>query len=182
MKRALRSAALALAVMTAVAACTDAAAPVPGGTPVPSASPHVPVDVAQFGTPEDYAAAMVAATNAARAAEGLSPLVTSECAAAQGALRAADLVEAGGELVHAPLLPVKDACLADVTEAMTGENLSHAAASPEVVVDAWMGSAGHRANILTPGFTEIGISCTVTVETGTDGMDEMLCSQIFLGE
>lgn len=179
----MRSSLPVLVVALLLAGCSEAATPVPAPAGPTSAAPtHVPVDVAQFGTPQDYAATMVAETNAARAAEGLEPLEVSTCAEEQGALRAADLVESGGELVHAPLAPVQAACLSGAAETLTGENLSRAAASPEDVVDAWMQSPGHRSNILTPGFTEIGISCTVMAQDGTDGMDEMLCSQIFLGQ
>jgi len=38
-----------------------------------------------------------------------------------------------------------------------GENLAKGHKSPEAVMNAWMNSAGHRANILNPDFTEIGI-------------------------
>jgi uncharacterized protein YkwD len=38
-----------------------------------------------------------------------------------------------------------------------GENVAAGYTSPSSVVDAWMDSTGHRANILNPNFTEIGI-------------------------
>ncbi|MDJ0600371.1 MAG: CAP domain-containing protein [Crocosphaera sp.] len=38
-----------------------------------------------------------------------------------------------------------------------GENIAAGFATPESVVQAWMGSSGHRANILSEHFTEIGI-------------------------
>ena len=38
-----------------------------------------------------------------------------------------------------------------------GENIAKGQASPEAVVRAWMSSSGHRANILNPSFTEIGV-------------------------
>jgi len=43
---------------------------------------------------------------------------------------------------------------------VTGENLAWGQgerASPAFIVDGWMHSPGHRANILRPGFDEIGI-------------------------
>ncbi len=40
-----------------------------------------------------------------------------------------------------------------------GENLAYGQESPAEVVQAWMDSEGHRANILTSDFTTIGISC-----------------------
>ena len=38
-----------------------------------------------------------------------------------------------------------------------GENIAKGQKSPEAVVDAWMSSSGHRANILNASFTEIGV-------------------------
>lgn len=38
-----------------------------------------------------------------------------------------------------------------------GENVAAGYTSPESVMDGWMNSAGHKANILNCGFKEIGI-------------------------
>lgn len=38
-----------------------------------------------------------------------------------------------------------------------GENIAQGRRTPEEVVQAWMNSAGHRANILNNGFTHIGV-------------------------
>ena len=38
-----------------------------------------------------------------------------------------------------------------------GENIARGQASPQAVVNAWMNSPGHRANILNPSFTRIGV-------------------------
>ena len=54
------------------------------------------------------------------------------------------------------------------------ENLSRAAADPDAVVTAWMGSPGHRANLLDPQLNAMGVGCVPDAEA-------MLCSQIFLG-
>ena len=37
------------------------------------------------------------------------------------------------------------------------ENIAQGQRTPEEVVQAWMNSAGHRANILNNGFTHIGV-------------------------
>ncbi|AMR01755.1 CAP domain-containing protein [Bacillus thuringiensis] len=44
-----------------------------------------------------------------------------------------------------------------------GENIAQGQRTPEEVVQAWMNSAGHRANILNNGFTHIGVG---NVESG----------------
>lgn len=38
-----------------------------------------------------------------------------------------------------------------------GENIAKGYASPQKVVEGWMNSAGHRANILNAAFTQIGV-------------------------
>ena len=40
---------------------------------------------------------------------------------------------------------------------MAGENIAKGQLTPAAVVNAWMNSAGHRANILNPSFTYIGV-------------------------
>jgi uncharacterized protein YkwD len=46
-----------------------------------------------------------------------------------------------------------------------GENVAWGYRSAGTVFDAWMNSPGHRANILRPEFTEIGIGITGTFWT-----------------
>ena len=38
-----------------------------------------------------------------------------------------------------------------------GENIAKGYATPQAVVNAWMNSSGHRANILNAGYTQIGV-------------------------
>ena len=38
-----------------------------------------------------------------------------------------------------------------------GENIAYGQRSPEEVVEAWMNSEGHRANILNANFNKIGV-------------------------
>ena len=38
-----------------------------------------------------------------------------------------------------------------------GENIAWGQISPEAVMEAWMNSDGHRANILNPKFTKLGV-------------------------
>lgn len=39
----------------------------------------------------------------------------------------------------------------------SGENISAGRSTPQDVVDGWMSSPGHCANIMSPNFTEIGV-------------------------
>ena len=40
---------------------------------------------------------------------------------------------------------------------MAGENIAAGYSTPEDVVEAWMNSSGHRANILNQNFKEVGV-------------------------
>ena len=44
-----------------------------------------------------------------------------------------------------------------ITYRSAGENIAKGQASPRAVVNAWMNSSGHRANILNASFTQIGV-------------------------
>ena len=39
----------------------------------------------------------------------------------------------------------------------SGENIAYGQQTPEAVMEAWMNSSGHRANIMNPNFTSIGV-------------------------
>jgi uncharacterized protein YkwD len=45
-----------------------------------------------------------------------------------------------------------------------GENIGQGDMTPDEMMNQWMSSPGHRANILDPGFTEIGVAIN---DTGT---------------
>ena len=120
--------------------------------------------------PTAYAAALTASTNSAREAEGLDPLVPSDCATGAAGDRSGVLA-GGADLTHAPLTGVIDTCSPATPAA---ETLTRASAPAQAVVDAWMESPGHRANIVDPALTELGVACV-------DDGDAMLCSAVFLG-
>ncbi|WP_069385823.1 CAP domain-containing protein [Cellulosimicrobium cellulans] len=122
-----------------------------------------------------YAQEVVDETNAFRADNGLPRLATDGCAADAALDRAGDLVGAT-ELEHAALDGVIAAC--DPPGGAAAENLSRADAPPDEVVDAWSHSPGHRANLLDPTLTTVGVGCVVD-ETGAE--PQMLCAQVFLG-
>ncbi len=44
-----------------------------------------------------------------------------------------------------------------ITYRSAGENIARGQTSPQAVVNAWMNSSGHRANILNASFTQIGV-------------------------
>ena len=57
-----------------------------------------------------------------------------------------------------------------------GENIAAGQRTPQAVVTAWMNSPGHRANILTKEFKEIGVGCY----QGENGF-KIYWTQMFIG-
>jgi len=139
------------------------------GAPAASSSGSSSAPSSAPSDPAAYAADVVAATNAARADEGLPALETSACAERLAAGRARALVGTA-DLTHAPMDDVLRECAVD----RAAENLSRASAPAADVVAAWLGSPGHRNNLLDPDVTRVGVACTPD-----DG--RLVCSQVFLG-
>jgi len=105
-------------------------------------------------TPEgSYAQQATVATNAQRAGAGLPELATNKCLR-RLAVRQATRMAQDKEISHQDLGPVLQKCHL----AMAGENVAAGFRSGRSVVDdGWMHSEGHRANILNPSFTLVGI-------------------------
>lgn len=150
---------------TAAPVSPTAAAP----APAPSSPPDAPPVEAAPPSPPTMVDEIVTRTNAERATAGLPPLAVSPCATEQAATRTATLA-AEDRFEHDPLEPILAACAARTV----GENLALGYPTALAVVAGWMGSDGHRANILGDAYTQIGVGCA----TGPRGL---LCAQIFLG-
>ena len=50
---------------------------------------------------------------------------------------------------------------AGVSYRTAGENIAYGQSTPQQVMNAWMNSSGHRANILHANYTTIGVGYTV---------------------
>ena len=95
--------------------------------------------------------------NRERAKEGLSALSTNDTLMAAAQIRATEL-----RTLFAHDRPDGSVCFTVLDEVglpyMTaGENIAMGYPSPERVVEGWMNSPGHRANILNEYFTAIGV-------------------------
>ena len=100
---------------------------------------------------QDLAASVAAATNAQRAAAGLGALSYRSCSVpASWAVHMAST----GSLTHNSLTTVLSSCGGRTT---AGENIAAGYTSVSAVTAGWMGSAGHRANILNPNFKSISV-------------------------
>ena len=157
MKRAavVRAAALAVAAGAGAAVALTACA---GDTP------------ADLGTPEQYATQLFDGVNAEREAAGLAPLEWSDCLATKAAPRA-EQAATTPTLTHEPLT---SSCLDAVA---SGENLSRGEFTAQEIVDQWMDSAGHAANIEREGFTIAGAACAPL----PDSEPGFACSLLFEG-
>lgn len=162
---------LALAAVLGVAAVLTSRGPLGGAPATTTTSPPTTAAVVDLTdvAPDDYARDLLAATTARREADGLPAWGAATCAADAARARAQALV--GRDLEHAPLADVLAAC---APRSVAAENLSRAAADPRDVAEAWMGSPGHRANVLDPGLDAAVTACT------RDG-EEMLCTLVLVG-
>lgn len=100
---------------------------------------------------------MVELVNAERAKEGLSPLSIDINVQEAAMVRAKECEQLfshtrpdGSSFATA----LKEQ---NVSYKSAGENIAWGQQSPEEVMNAWMNSSGHRANIMNPNFTTIGV-------------------------
>ena len=109
----------------------------------------------------DFASQVVALVNAERAKQGLSAL-TIDTKVQQAALVRAK--ESAQSFSHTR--PNGSSFSTALTEAgvsyrTAGENIAYGQSTPQQVMNAWMNSSGHRANILNANYTTIGVGYTV---------------------
>lgn len=104
-----------------------------------------------------YVQQVVALVNEERGKEGLAPLKFDEKMGQAALVRAKET-----EQVFSHTRPDGRNFSTALTEAgvsylSAGENIAYGQKTPEQVVEGWMNSPGHRANIMNTGFTRIGV-------------------------
>lgn len=111
----------------------------------------------ESGGVQEAAEAVTSLVNAARRDAGLSELEQDAdlCAAAQA--RAQEIAQS-----FSHTRPDGSSCFTILEEfgisyRAAGENIAMGQRTPEEVMDGWMNSSGHRANILNGTFTSIGV-------------------------
>ncbi|MHC4600474.1 MAG: IPT/TIG domain-containing protein [Planctomycetota bacterium] len=97
--------------------------------------------------------------NQERAARGLDPLVANGILTQAARDHSQDMIDRDffDHVNPDGLAPWDRAMALGYPSSFVGENIAAGYATPQAVMDAWMNSPGHRANILDPNFTEIGI-------------------------
>ena len=104
-----------------------------------------------------FAAEVVQLVNEERQKAGLSPLTVNVQAVEAAQIRAQEI-----ESVFSHTRPNGTSFVTALSEAGVsysgaGENIAYGQKTPEQVMEAWMNSQGHRANILNSSFTSIGV-------------------------
>lgn len=109
------------------------------------------------GSMDAYAAQVVKLVNEERAKAGLSPLTVKGNVTSAADVRAKEL-EASFSHTRPNGSDFSSALTAaGVSYRGAGENIAYGQKTPEQVMQGWMNSAGHRANILNASFTSIGV-------------------------
>ncbi|AFA50092.1 CAP domain-containing protein [Acetobacterium woodii] len=104
-----------------------------------------------------FEAQVLALVNQERASRNLG-LVTSDPSLALAAqIRATEIIES-----FSHTRPNQSSCFTvldevGITYGLAGENIAAGYFSPEAVMNGWMNSEGHRANILNPEFEKLGV-------------------------
>jgi hypothetical protein len=109
------------------------------------------------GSASDYIAEVVRLVNVERAAYGLSPLTSDDKLTQAAAVRASELPS-----LFDHTRPDGTSCFTALqavgaSYSSAGENIASGQPTPAAVVESWMNSPGHRANILSESFARIGV-------------------------
>jgi uncharacterized protein YkwD len=132
-------------------------APTPTKAPAPTKAPtptKAPVNNSGISS---YADQVLQLVNQERAKAGLSAFTTNSTLTAAANLRAKETVQSfshtrpNGSSFSTALKEY------GVSFRTAGENIAYGQRSPQEVVNGWMNSPGHRANILNANFNKIGI-------------------------
>lgn len=109
------------------------------------------------GSQDAFANQVVKLVNEERAKAGLSPLTVHNGAASAAQTRAREIERSfshtrpDGSSFNTALTA------AGVNFRGAGENIAYGQSTPQQVMEGWMNSSGHRANILNSNYTSIGV-------------------------
>ncbi len=140
------------------------------GTNTPDNTPNNPDHDSTEDTPSDehvFIKQVVSLVNQERAKEGLAPLTIDTKVQTAAQVRAKEC-----EQLFSHTRPDGSSFSTALKEQNVsykgaGENIAWGQRSPEEVMNAWMNSSGHRANIMNPNFTTIGVGYYENIN-GTD--------------
>ena len=137
----------------------------PSETPDTPAQPDIPETPEQPDDPGSvpgvlaYEQVVVRLVNAERASYGLPALSIRADLCQYARIKSQDMHDSGYFSHTSPNYgsPFDMMKSFDITYSHAGENIAMGYSTPEAVVSAWMNSEGHRANILSASYTELGV-------------------------
>ena len=112
-----------------------------------------------FGAVSSYASEVADIVNQERTSQGLSPLSYDSQLAELAQTKAEDMAENGYFSHQSPTYGSAFDMMneAGISYRSAGENIARGQRTPEAVMDSWMNSSGHRANILSSSYSSVGV-------------------------
>ncbi len=146
---------------TTTAKPTPTKAPAATTKPTPSKAPTTTTTpqttTSSSSELSNYADQVLKLVNQERAKAGLPALTTSKTLQAAANKRAQEIVQSFSHTRpngSSPFTVLKEY---GISYNSAGENIAYGQKTPAAVMNAWMNSSGHRANILKNGFGKVGI-------------------------
>lgn len=144
---------------------------VPDEKPVP---PDTDTPDQEDSVIQRYAKEVADLVNQERAAAGLAPLSVDLSVQSAAQVRAKEQT-----VSFSHTRPNGSSCFTALTEAgvsyrTAGENIAWGQKTPQQVMQVWMNSSSHKANILGANFTKIGVGCYI------DGSGAVYWTQMFI--
>ena len=145
------------------------------GTPAPDEGTSAPdKEQTTGGVISAYEAEVIRLVNEIRRQNGLGELTASAELSHVARLKSQDMHDKGYFDHTSPTYGSAFDMLRSfgISYRTAGENIAYGYSAPQAVVDAWMNSSGHRANILNASYMQIGVGHV---------QDGNYCTQIFVG-
>ena len=142
--------------------CGEIQPPADGNLPVIPEQPTLPdngTDSESSGTMHQLEQAACNLINQRRAAHGLQPLTISSELSTKARVKSKDMKDNGYFSHNSPTYgsPFQMMQTLGITYRSAAENIAMGYNTAEAVVNAWMNSESHRANILSDRYTTVGI-------------------------
>ena len=101
--------------------------------------------------------------NRIREQNGLKPLTISEDLSVKARVKAQDMKKQGYFSHNSPTYGTPFQMIKNfgISFRSAGENIARGYSTPQAVVNGWMNSSGHRANILNANYTHIGVGFVI---------------------
>lgn len=111
------------------------------------------------GTALAYESEVVRLVNEVRAQNGLKPLTANWELSRIARYKSQDMADNGYFSHTSPTYgsPFNMIRAFGLSYRTAGENIAYGQTTPQMVMNSWMNSSGHRANILNSSFTQIGV-------------------------